>query len=122
MTAKHEQSGSHARGRTLVYAMVFASGLLLCFELGAFAVGRPATHMVVIEAMCYAPSTLTVQRGDTVVWINKDPFPHTVTAKGGFDSHDIAVGRSWKYTARTRGEWAYICKFHPTMKGVLKVE
>lgn len=72
------------------------------FDPGAFAAGKPATH--------------------TVVWINKDPFPHTVTAKGDFDSHDIAAGRSWTYTAHTSGEFNYICKLHPTMKGVLKVE
>ena len=63
-----------------------------------------------------------MKRGDTVVWINKDPFPHTVTAKGVFDSHAMAAGRSWTYTARKAGEFAYICTLHPTMKGTLKVE
>ena len=56
------------------------------------------------------------------MWINKDPFPHTVTAKGVFDSHDIAACRSWKDTARKAGEFAYICTLHPTMQGTLKVE
>ena len=50
-------------------------------------------------------------------WINKDPFPHTVTAAGAFDSHPIAAGRSWKYKARRAGEFSYICTLHPTMKG-----
>lgn len=122
MTVMQEQFGRRGRVRALAFALVCAGGLLLCFEPGAFAAGKPATHTVVIEAMLYAPSTLTVQRGDTVMWINQDPFPHTVTAKGGFDSHNIAAGRSWTYTARTPGEWIYICKHHPTMKGVLKVE
>jgi plastocyanin len=27
-----------------------------------------------------------MKRGDTIGWINKAPFPHTVTAKGVFDS------------------------------------
>ena len=49
-------------------------------------------------------------------------YPHTVTAKGVFDSHDIDVNGSWKYTARKAGEFAYICTRHPTMKGTLKVE
>lgn len=50
--------------------------------------------------MKYEPEALTVNRGDTVVWgANKDPFPDTVTAKGAFDSHDIAAGKSWKYIA-----------------------
>ena len=43
---------------------------------------------------------MTAKRGDTIVWVNKDPFPHTATAKGVFDSHEIAAGKSWKYTPR----------------------
>ena len=113
----------HCRGwrNPLAAALVCAAGLL-CIGAGAIAAGKHASHTVVIEGMKYAPATLTVKRGDTVVWINKDPFPHTVTAKGVFDSHDIAASRSWKYTARKTGEFAYICDLHPTMRGTLKVE
>jgi plastocyanin len=81
-----------------------------------------ATQTVVIEGVKYEPEALTVNRGDTVVWVNKDPFPHTVTAKGTFDSHDIAAGKSWKYTARKAGEYAYVCTLHPNMKGTLTVK
>ena len=109
------------RGRGWAYAFAVA---LLCagglLDTGAGAIA--ATHTIVIEGTNYAPATLTVKRGDTLVWINKDPFPHTVTAKGVFDSHELAAGRSWKYTARKAGEFAYICTLHPTMAGTLKVE
>ena len=88
----------------------------------AFGAEKPATHTVIIDGVKYEPEVVTVKRGETVVWINKDPFPHTVTAKGGFDSHDIAAGKSWKYTARKSGEYAYICTLHPNMKGMLRVE
>jgi plastocyanin len=83
---------------------------------------KPATHTVVIEAVAYTPEALAVDRGDTVVWVNKDPFPHTVTAKGAFDSHDIAAGKSWKYTARKAGQYTYICTLHPNMRGTLTVK
>jgi plastocyanin len=57
------------------------------------------------------------------VWINHDPFPHTATAVGKeFDSHEIATGRSWKYTVRKAGVLAYACSLHPTMFGTLRVE
>lgn len=82
----------------------------------------PVTHSVVIEGVKFEPEALTVKRGETVVWVNKDPFPHTVTAKGTFDSHDIAAGKSWRYIARKPGEYVYICTLHPNMKGALKVE
>ena len=102
-------------------ALVCAGGLL-CIGAGAIAAGTRAIHAVFIEGTNYAPATLTVKRGDTVVWTNKDPFPHTVTAKDVFDSYTIAAGHSWKYTARKAGEFTYICTLHPTMKATLKVE
>jgi plastocyanin len=81
------------------------------------------THQVVIEAVRFEPLDLTVKVGDTVVWINHDPFPHTVTAVGKqFDSHEIASGRSWKYTARKAGVFAYTCTLHANMLGTLRVD
>jgi plastocyanin len=81
-----------------------------------------ATHVVVMSGVGYEPSALTVKRGDTVVWRNDDPFPHTVTSSGRFDSGSIAAGKQWKYVARKSGTFAYICTFHPNMHGVLVVE
>lgn len=84
---------------------------------------KPTTHTVVIEAVRFDPPELTVNVGDTIVWINHDPFPHTATAVGkNFDSHEIAMGRSWKYTAAQAGVFAYACSLHPTMLGTLRVE
>lgn len=106
-------------------ALVWAGALLQCgapLAAGAAGAGKPATHRVVIDGLKYEPEALTVKRGDTIVWTNKDPFPHTVTAPGKFDSHDIAANASWKYVARTAGEYSYICTLHPNMKGVLRVE
>jgi plastocyanin len=79
-------------------------------------------HTVVIEGVKFEPETLTVKRGETVRWVNKDPFPHTVTASGVFDSHSIQAGHSWKFVARRAGEYGYVCTLHPNMKGTLKVQ
>jgi plastocyanin len=94
---------------------------LLAAGTGPAAAAQPA-HTVVIDGVKYEPESITVKRGATVVWINKDPFPHTVTAKGAFDSHEIAAGKSWRFTPRKAGEYRYVCTLHPNMKGVLKVE
>ncbi len=91
-------------------------------EISLAAASQTTTHTVVIDGVKYEPETVTVKRGDTVIWVNKDPFPHTVTAKGVFDSHEIPAGKSWKYTSRKAGDYAYICTLHPNMKGMLKVE
>jgi plastocyanin len=85
---------------------------------------KPVTHTVTIDATSFSPATLTIAPGDTVVWENKDVIPHTATSKktGVFDSGVIATGKSWKHTFKTKGEIDYICTFHPTMKGTLRVK
>ena len=117
MSALVEQRYGRRWTYPLVIALVCVVGLLRV-DSGAIAAGKPVRHTVVIEAMKYAPDTLTIKRGDIVVWINKDSFPHTVTANGGFDSHDIAASRSWNYMARIPGKFAYTCKLHSTMNQV----
>ena len=129
MTTRNSISAHTAAVVAWPRAIVAASVLLL----GAIATGpafpaerAPAkhatTHTVVMKATSYAPQALTIKRGDTVVFVNEDPFPHTVTAAGSFDSKSIAAGASWKYTPRHAGEYAYTCTFHPNMKGTLRVE
>jgi plastocyanin len=86
------------------------------------AADRPSTHEVVIQGLLNVPETLKVKRGDIVVWTNKDPFPHTVTAPGAFDSGPIAAGKSWRLVARRAGTYAYVCTLHSNMKGTLQVE
>jgi plastocyanin len=84
---------------------------------------KPVTHTVTIDGMQFQPDALAVRPGDTVVWVNTDPFPHTVTSKaGGFDSQQIEPGASWKYRAVRTGEFDYVCSLHPTMMGRLHIE
>ena len=86
------------------------------------ATAAPRVHTVLIEGMRYQPEGVTVAPGDTVVWVNRDMVPHTATsASGRFDSNEIAPGKSWTYTVRAAGEFAYICTYHPLMKAVLRV-
>ena len=69
-------------------------GLIVC-AIGLAAGERPEskTHTVTIEGMRFQPERLTVARGDTVVWVNKDLVPHTATSEaGGFDSQDNSGG------------------------------
>ncbi|MFC5510579.1 plastocyanin/azurin family copper-binding protein [Massilia jejuensis] len=82
-----------------------------------------AVHTIVIEGLRFVPQTLEVERGDTVVWRNKDPFPHNARAdKGGPASPDIAAGAAWTFRAAKRGRHAYLCTLHRTMTGVLVVK
>ena len=114
--------GWWARSVPVALASGAVALLLTGVGINPTAAAQTATHTVVMDGVKYEPEQLTVKRGETVIWVNKDPFPHTVTAEGLFDSHDIPAGKSWKYTPRKAGEYAYICTLHPTMKGTLKVE
>lgn len=124
MSAKDGRRRVRGLARPFTVALASTCGLLCSADAaaGANVAAKPAIHTVVIEGVKYEPETLAVKRGDTVIWVNKDPFPHTVTGAGAFDSHSIAAGGSWRYVARKAGDYAYTCTLHPNMKGTLKVE
>jgi plastocyanin len=83
---------------------------------------KPKRHTVIMENMRFQPDTLTVARGDTVVWVNRDLVAHTATSKtGGFESQVIPPEKSWTFVAQKKGEFAYICRFHPAMTAMLRV-
>lgn len=106
-----------------VLALVIAGLAPTGVGISATEAPQPKTHTVTIEGTSFQPDRLTVAVGDTVVWINKDPFPHTATSTAGaFDSGSIAPEKSWKFKAAKTGEFSYICSLHPTMKAQLTVE
>jgi plastocyanin len=81
-----------------------------------------ATHTVAIEGMKFVPETITVKKGDRIVWQNKDVVPHTATATGSFDSKSIAPGASWQQVVKKAGHFDVVCRFHPGMKATLVVQ
>ncbi len=109
--------------RIAVFA--FALSLILCtLALAACERPKPTTHTVTMEGMKFQPEELTVAPGDVVVWVNKDLVAHTATSSeaGVFDSKLIAPDKSWKFTLRKKGDFAYVCTYHPTMKAMLHVQ
>ena len=110
-----------------IICLLVAGALSLFFSGGsrrpAAAPGGAATHTVTIEGMRFDPAVLTIKVGDTVVWVNKDLFPHTATSKaGGFDSQQIAASESWRHVFGKKGEFSYVCTLHPPMKATIKVK
>lgn len=102
-----------------VVTLLGAAGLLAAHHSAALA----ATHTVTIDGVTFVPATLVVKAGETVVWVNKDPFPHTVASQtGGFASPAIEPGQSWSYTPTKPGVFPYLCTLHPTMHAMLTVE
>jgi plastocyanin len=71
----------------------------------------------------YAPATITVHRGDHVVFRNASNAPHTVSADNrSFDSGTIFMGKSWTFTSRKAGTFTYFCQFHAGMNGKIVVK
>lgn len=106
-------------------AIVTAAAVVTVCLIGLTAEQRrkPRTHTVTMENMRFQPRTFTVTRGDTVVWVNKDLVPHTATSEaGGFDSQLVAADKSWRFTVQKKGDFAYVCTFHPTMTAMLRVK
>ena len=75
---------------------------------------------VKMAGLAFAPGTLTVARGATVVFDNDDTAPHTVTARsGGVDSGVLDPGKQFSL-AVTDG-FDYFCSIHPSMTAKIAV-
>ncbi|HWQ86394.1 cupredoxin domain-containing protein [Brevundimonas sp.] len=85
------------------------------------AAARARTHTIVMEKMRFGPSPAGVRVGDTIVWINRDLFRHTATARDRSFDIDLAPGASGRTVMRRAGSLPYICRFHPGMTGRLTV-
>lgn len=88
--------------------------VVLGFGLSASAQKR---HVVEIKKMKFVPAEISVKKGDTVVWINKDFFPHDVTEEKNkaWSSEPFGQNQSWSKVI-TKDE-NYFCNLHKVMKG-----
>ena len=84
---------------------------------------NPASkNEILIESNSYKPDSVTIKVGESIKWINKDSYNHTVTAKNGeFDSGNIASGAEFSFTFSKEGTYEYICGIHTFMKGTIIV-
>jgi plastocyanin len=86
----------------------------------AAAAGGGGGGTVRMAGLAFAPGTLTVARGATVVFDNEDTAPHTVTARsGGVDSGVIDPGRQFSLTVSDGFD--YFCSIHPSMTAKIAV-
>ena len=96
---------------------LIGGGGLACTEKKA-----PKVYTVDIKQMQFQPATLTVQRGDTVVWINHDMVPHDVTEEKSkaWASGLLPPGKSWSMPVTKSTD--YYCSIHVVMKGKIDVQ
>ena len=68
---------------------------------------------VTISMMKFNPEVLSVNKGDTVIWINKGLVAHTVKSyqDNKFYSDTLEPSQSWKWVVTDSA--AYYCTIHP---------
>lgn len=124
--------------KLLLLLTVVSTAILLysCSAAGATAANKESTQpvqstvnaakeattvTVTIKDYKFDPANITINKGDTVVWINKDSMAHTATGDK-FDSGNLNNGASFKFTFNEAGDFSYVCSYHPNMKGKVTVK
>jgi plastocyanin len=75
---------------------------------------------VTMQGLKFAPTTLTVPKGATVLFDNQDVAPHTVTSdEAGVDSGVIGPGKSFELAVER--SFDYVCSIHPSMRARINV-
>ncbi len=76
-----------------------------------------------IEDFAFAPANIVVDAGTTVTWTNNDGVGHTVTSDDGdeLDSPLFGKNKTFSHKFDTPGVYAYHCRPHPNMRGLVTV-
>ena len=94
-----------------------AASLLLSTPAAA----APQTHVIVMDKMKFSSVPANIRRGDTILWVNRDILRHTATATNKTFDVDLPPKTQKRMTVRAIGAILFTCKYHPGMRGVLKV-
>jgi plastocyanin len=121
-----------AKHSSVLYLVVFTIiGLQLALSkasVGSAPTTQPTTQpaaSVRIENFSFLPKELKIAVGTTVTWQNADDVPHTATSKDDpqlFDSGPLDTDDKFSFTFSKPGKYAYYCKVHPHMTGVVIVK
>jgi len=88
-------------------------------------VSRPGCD---VEDICYIPSSIIVEKGKSITWVNEDSSFHSVTSgfygepTGLFDSGYLDPYQSYTLSFDEFGTYDYFCTLHPWMKAQVIVE
>jgi len=102
------------------------SKFILCIFFAALifscSLKKHKVHVVEIKQMQFQPAVTTVNKEDTIVFINKDIVTHNVTeqSKAAWTSSAMTSGDSFKLVAKESCN--YFCTLHPVMKGKIEVQ
>jgi plastocyanin len=77
-----------------------------------------------IDNLSLSQKYVTIEKGTTVVWVNKEDHPHVIAAHyNEFRSPRLEEGDSYNHTFNEVGEYSYICAIFKTqIQGTINVE
>jgi plastocyanin len=85
------------------------------------AVAAPRVHTNVMDKMKFGAVPAGIRKGDVILWVNRDMFRHTATARDGSFNIDLPAAKSGRTVVSMAGAIDFYCKFHPGMKGRMVV-
>ncbi|CZQ80353.1 cupredoxin [Trichococcus palustris] len=80
-----------------------------------------AENTIIIKNFDFSPKEMTIKKGTTLTWINKDGPTHNIVGDA-FKSGDLKTGDTFEFTFNETGTFAYHCGLHPNMTGTIIVE
>ena len=106
------------RGLAIKASLLTIAGLGLAAPAGA-ATGQQ--YVVSIANMAYGAMPTGLKAGDSIVFVNKDSVPHTVTARDHSFDLRIGPGQRGRLNLTKAGTYQIYCIFHAPMRGTLTV-
>ncbi|MDQ2783858.1 MAG: cupredoxin family copper-binding protein [Chloroflexota bacterium] len=90
---------------------------------GSAAADAPSGPQVGVDNFNFSPKSLIVSVGATVMWMNHDDVPHTVTSRDKkFTSQALDTDERFSFTFAEPGTYAYFCAIHPIMTAEIVVK
>ena len=82
-----------------------------------------APNSIEVKDFMFMPTTLTVNAGAAVSWVNRDDEPHTVVSDTGlFRSGALDTDERFSFKFDKPGTYHFTCSIHPRMVGTIVVK
>jgi plastocyanin len=102
----------------------FSLPLMAAAMAAIWAVSEAAVpNGIEVKDFMFMPTTLTVNAGEEVSWVNKDDEPHTVVSDTGlFRSSALDTDEKFSFKFDKPGTYHFTCSIHPRMVGTIIVK
>lgn len=108
-----------SRGLAIKASLLTVAALAFSVPAGAASGGQQ--YVVSIANMAYGAMPAGAKAGDSIVFVNKDSVPHTVTARDHSFDLRIGPGQRGRLNLTKAGTYQIYCIFHAPMRGTLTV-